>query len=133
MLNKILEALNPWWGDPQARPKIRWNKRDLFTPLSDAIARPHERRAIVLVGPRQVGKTTLVHQLADFLLGEGFPAGNLTYFDFSDDRLTGAISPREIADIAPPACRTDRPRIFLLAEISRAQRWDAWLKRAGVS
>ncbi|MBI2192558.1 MAG: ATP-binding protein [Planctomycetes bacterium] len=85
---------------------------------------------MVLLGPRQVGKTTLLLQLIDSLLQDGFPSGNLTYFDFSDDRLTGSLSPREVVQIVPTTCQKDHPRIFFFDEISRSKHWDAWLKQA---
>jgi predicted AAA+ superfamily ATPase len=47
------------------------------------------RRALVLSGPRQVGKTTILYQVIGDLLGnQGWPAENITYFDFSDERLS---------------------------------------------
>lgn len=130
MINKILEDRNPWWRDPHARPRNYPNQRDLLQTIRRKIVDPHQRRAVVLMGPRQVGKTTLLHQLADSLLKEGVPAGNLTYFDFSDDRLTEAISPREVASVVPAACKPDQPRFLLLDEVSCSRRWDAWLKQA---
>jgi predicted AAA+ superfamily ATPase len=90
------------------------------------------RRAAVLLGPRQVGKTTLLLQLADDLVGEvGVAPANVTYFDFSDDRLPAeGISPRDIVDFAPLGVRQDQPRFFLFDEVGRGARWAQWLKHA---
>jgi predicted AAA+ superfamily ATPase len=77
-----------------------------------------------------VGKTVLLHQLADELLERGWPPGNLTYFDFSDDRLTAPVPARDVEEARPNNMNPDRPRVFLLDEIRLAPRWSTWLKQA---
>lgn len=130
-VTELLQEANPFWRDPA-------------TTLAGGVTRPRElfgvlmqhlssgtRRAAVLTGPRQVGKTTLLLQLGDALLQQGVPPAQLTYFDFSDDRLPAAgISAREVVDYLPPSARSDLPRFFLLDEISRSLRWSEWLKHA---
>ncbi len=70
-------------------------------------------------------------QTVEDLLRQGWPAANITYFDFSDDRLPVApISPRQVAELNPTGTLKDPPRIFLFDEISRAERWSDWLKQA---
>jgi len=127
----ILEDHNPWWREPAARSALRHPvRRDLQARVLQHVARTGDRRALLLLGPRQVGKTTLLLQTADDLLEAGWPAANLTYFDFSDDRLTGEVSARQVVEAVPVGAVTERPRVFLFDEISRAVRWDLWLKGA---
>ncbi len=85
-----------------------------------------------MVGPRQVGKTTLLLQIADDLVDKfGIAPPNVTYFDFSDDRLAvEGVSPRDVVDYAPSGLRQDQPRFFLFDEVSRGARWAQWLKHA---
>ena len=87
------------------------------------------------MGPRQVGKTVLLRQVVDYLLTTKLrvetgriPAGNITYFDFSDDRLTETLSPRAIQELTPPGHDPSLPRYFILDEITRAANWAQWLK-----
>lgn len=94
------------------------------------ILRLDDRRAVLVMGPRQVGKTTLLLQTVDDLLDRGWPPGNVLYFDFSDPRVVDEISPRDVLAISPAGMSSDYPRILLLDEISRAARWDLWLKKA---
>lgn len=82
------------------------------------------------MGPRQVGKSTLLRQVVDDLLDRGWPAANLTYFDFSDDRITTAVAAQEIVEVEPEGLDPDVPRILLLDEIAGVPRWDRWLKQA---
>lgn len=98
--------------------------------MARQILRLDDRRAVLVMGPRQVGKTTLLLQTVDDLLDRGWPSGNLLYFDFSDPRVVDEISPRDVLAIAPAGISTDHPRVLLLDEISRAARWDLWLKKA---
>lgn len=126
----VLEDQNRWWLDGKYRKLKRfYRRRDIFGELWTLLAGAGER-ATVLVGPRQVGKTTLLLQVADRLLDEGWPPGNLTFFDFSDDRLVQDLSPRAIVEAKPPGLLADRPRIFLLDEIHEAPLWQRWLKVA---
>ncbi|HEY7214978.1 MAG TPA: ATP-binding protein, partial [Thermoanaerobaculia bacterium] len=105
-------------------------RRDLQKEILLRLQRLDDRRAIVLLGPRQVGKTVLLLQLADDLLTAGLPPQNLTYFDFSDDRITGEASADEVVRAQPAGIVPEYPRAFLLDEIRSAPKWDLWLKRA---
>lgn len=130
-IQAIAEDQNPWWRESAARAATSYPvRRDLQPRLLESLLRPEERRAALVIGPRQVGKTVLLLQLADDLLEGGLPPAHLTYFDFSDDRVTEEVSPREVADIRPLELREGVPRVFLFDEIRLAARWDRWLKGA---
>lgn len=130
-LSPVLDDLNPWWTKPGARGALSWSvRRAVHRRLLDQLVRPGEWRAQVLLGPRQVGKTTLLRQLADDLLDRGWPPGNLTYFDFEDFRLKREVSPEEIAELRPADADRERPQILLLDELHHVPRWDRWLKHA---
>ena len=130
-LSAVLEDFNPWWKEPGVRKALAWPvRRSPHRRLLDQLRRLDDRRAQVLLGPRQVGKTTLLKQLADDLLDLGWPAANLTYFDFEDFRLTREVSPDEIAGVRPVGTDPGRPRILLLDEVHHFPRWDRWLKYA---
>jgi hypothetical protein len=105
-------------------------RRDLQREIFDRLSRRDDRRAVVLLGPRQVGKTVLLLQLADDLLEAGLPPQNLTYFDFSDDRMAAEVMAHEVVEAQPVGVDSEFPRIFLFDEIRSAPRWDLWLKRA---
>lgn len=130
-LRAIAQDQNPWWREPSARGALSYPvRRDLQPLLLEALLRPEERRAALVIGPRQVGKTVLLLQLADDLLDRGLPPAHLTYFDFSDDRVTGEVSPRQVAEIRPVELEEGSPRVFLFDEIRLGKSWDRWLKQA---
>jgi uncharacterized protein len=127
----LLEDHNPWWAEPRVRRADRFPvRRNLHAQVRDQLLRVNDRRAVVIEGPRQVGKTVLLLQIVDELLAGGWPAANVTYFDFSDDRIVGPVSPRQIVDSRPVHADPHHPHVFLLDEIGRAERWDEWLKQA---
>ena len=80
----ILERLrteNPWWESPAEIPPHlqRLTPRaylDLFFPL---VAERQVRRAVVLMGPRRVGKTVLLHHVIAKLLDRGISPTQLFY------------------------------------------------------
>src|SRR5438132_556788 len=131
ILSDILQDQNPWWRDGAIRRARTYPvRRDLQPQLLSRVARLEDRRAFVLLGPRQVGKTVLLLQLADDLLEAGWPPRSLTYFDFSDDRLTEKVAARDVVDALPEGLDPERPRVFLFDEIRQAPLWDRWLKQA---
>jgi predicted AAA+ superfamily ATPase len=131
-LYKILQDHNPWWTDARARRATRYSRRRaIYDKLIQQLSKKSNRRATVLIGPRQVGKTVLLLQIADELLDRSYPPANVTYFDFSDERLTkDLLSPRAIMEASPPGVDPKHPRIFLLDEIGSVSNWAPWLKQA---
>ena len=128
---EILQDQNPWWRSADARrASIYPVRRELQPEVVERVRRWPDRRAVVVVGPRQVGKTVCLLQTADDLLTAGWPPANLTYFDFSDDRLLAEVTPRQVMELIPDGFEPDQPRVLLLDEINLVPRWDRWLKQA---
>ena len=65
---KVLERIrfeNPWWRDA-ATIGAQFEglpRRAYFMPFLELVAKSDVRRAVVLMGPRRVGKTVMMHQL----------------------------------------------------------------------
>lgn len=130
-IRAIVEAQNPWWRERHARAARKYPfRRRLQHRVLRQVLRIEDRRAVVLMGPRQVGKTVLLRQTVDDLLDDGWPPLNILYFDFSDVRLTREVPVHEIAELQGLGLHPDYPRVVLLDEVSYAPRWDRWLKQA---
>src|ERR1039457_2798020 len=72
---------NPWWdGDHTISQTHREMKRrayfDLFFPL---VKSQSVRRAVVLMGPRRVGKTVMIYHAVQALLDDGVPPESICY------------------------------------------------------
>ncbi len=125
----LLDRLNPWWKISGARPAVERARRDVFGALLERLDAPDVGRAQVLLGPRRVGKSTLLRQLAATFLERGWHAPNLTYFDFKDERSEGARSLTEVLQEVPGGFDDEHPRLLLFDEVTRAPDWDLSLKR----
>jgi predicted AAA+ superfamily ATPase len=72
----VLSQFNPWWRDEAIADLPKW-RRAAFRELYAWTTNPPAPRAVLLSGARQIGKTTLMLQAADALLGEGVPPANI--------------------------------------------------------
>jgi predicted AAA+ superfamily ATPase len=80
--------------------------------LDDLVATDLQRKMVLLTGPRQVGKTTLCHQLMD-----RFPPAQYLNWDVAADR---AILQRQTWEA--------RTRLLAMDEIHKMPDWKNWLK-----
>lgn len=125
----VLEEKNPWWREPQQRGATLFpHRRRCFEPLWRALLDPRSRRAVLLLGPRQVGKTVLLRQVADALLDLGLPPRNVVFAAMDDPRLRNP-SLSAVLEAARAVTDPSRPRFFLLDEVQAAEPgWDRVLK-----
>lgn len=86
----ILAPFNPWWRKETIADLPIW-KRSAFHELMKWVTNPPAHRALMLSGPRQVGKTTLLLQTIDQLIKNGVPPSNILYatFDHPIFKLAG--------------------------------------------
>ena len=139
-IGMLVKSLEGHWRDPHrsvagSEPLVA-RRGDPPSPRISRPARASSRRSSpqscaptiagrrLLLGPRQVGKTVLLLQLADDLLDKGLPPQNLTYFDFSDERITEEVTARQVVEAQPVGVNSEYPRVFLL-------RRDPWLREVG--
>jgi predicted AAA+ superfamily ATPase len=81
-LETTIRNANPWWrGEPIAEVPAfhRWAFEPVYSRLTRGLA-----PAIVVRGPRQVGKTTLLNQVVNRMLGEGVDPRRLFRLQFDD-------------------------------------------------
>ncbi len=83
MIKDTLLKSNPWWSTskiPDYIPKLR---RDVFYLLNQEIPKD---RISALVGPRRVGKTTIMYQIISELLQNKYDPKNILYVSFDYSR-----------------------------------------------
>lgn len=81
-LEKDIRNSNPWWhGErPYNLPKMRrWAFKPVLNGLQKGLS-----PAVVLRGPRQIGKTTLLLQIIDHLLAEGMSPHRIFRLQFDE-------------------------------------------------
>lgn len=122
----VLHGFNPWWsGRPYAVPSFR---RLAYGACRAYLDNPDLRRAILLSGPRRVGKTTLLQQLAERFMHEGADPKGILYLSL-DHPLLKLLSLRAIlalyhAHIHPEG----KPALLLLDEVQYASGWETEVK-----
>src|SRR5438874_2199162 len=84
-VRRVLQGFNPWWsGRPYDLPE--------FQRLAFGVCRRHLkdaklRRALLLSGPRRVGKTTILLQIADFLVRSKVDPASVFYISLDHPLL----------------------------------------------
>lgn len=72
---KIIERLhyeNPWWISKEVHSVYKAMQKRLYFDLFYPFVKEKDiRRAVVLMGPRRVGKTVMMFHAIDELIGEG--------------------------------------------------------------
>src|ERR1700730_586860 len=123
---------NPWWDENQTISESHkaWKPRayiDLFFPLLKARS---VRRAIVLMGPRRVGKTVMIHHAIQALLKEGVPPRSICYFSV-DHPIYNGLSMEKLLTYYSHASGVDHKseQIFMIFdEVQYLRKWEVHLK-----
>jgi len=128
----LIERENLWWNEPfdipnniknfQPRPYL-----DLFFPL---VENTSVRRAVVLMGPRRVGKTVLIHHAIDKLLTKGIVPRQIAYFSV-DHPLYNGLSLEDLLELFKDVSKTDYlniPTYIFFDEIQYLRDWEVHLK-----
>lgn len=123
----ILGPFNPWWRKQPISDLPIW-KRSAFYELLDWVVNPPAHRAIMLSGPRQVGKTTLLWQTIDQLIKNGTPPTNILYatFDHPIFKLAGLDAVLEAWRELEP--RVEGPEYLFLDEAQFIRDFGTWTK-----
>jgi predicted AAA+ superfamily ATPase len=125
---------NPWWeGDHSISSAYREMKQRayfaLFFPLVKNLT---VRRAVVLMGPRRVGKTVMIHQAIQALLDDGVPPKLLCYFSV-DHPIYNGLSLEKLIEYYGQATGVDYKSEQIYAffdEIQYLREWEVHLKSA---
>ena len=121
-----LAADNPWWSDELARPfAAELPQRDHFAPFFELAADCALHRAVVLMGPRRVGKTVLLHQVVDNLLKQGAERRQILFATLDAPAYTG-LELLEFVELAAELAGFDpsRPGWVIFDEIQYMQNWE---------
>jgi predicted AAA+ superfamily ATPase len=123
---------NPWWQKAQQVPK---HFRDLkhrayLEPFYRLLASSKVRRAIVLMGPRRVGKTVMLHHAIHRLIADGAVPGLICYVSL-DHPLYNGLRLDEIVDHFIALTKWNprkQPAFVFFDEIQYLRDWEKHLK-----
>lgn len=129
---KRLAAENPWWDPPHgiADDYDRLTPREYLSLFQPLVTQKKVRRAILLMGPRRVGKTVMLHHCVRQLIAEGVPPRTIVYVSV-DHPLYNGLGLEEFLDLATDATHHDftrQPGYVLFDEIQYLRDWERHLK-----
>lgn len=122
---------NPWWEEPHEvpAPYADWRPRpylELFYPL---LEQRSVRRALILMGPRRVGKTVMLHHAIGRLIDGGVDPCSIFYVSV-DHPLYNGIGLEEYLDLFRRASGVSLgdPCYVFFDEIQYLRSWEVHLK-----
>jgi predicted AAA+ superfamily ATPase len=124
----VLQEFNPWWSGQVMSDLPEW-ERSASGPIRAWMADTGSRRALVISGARQTGKTTLLRQAIRHLTSSGPAVGNILYATFDHPILKLAGLERTLAaweELFPAVA--GQPQWLFLDEIQYVADWQTWLK-----
>ena len=136
-LSENIRSFNPWWsGEEMLRPPAfrRWPFARLYRLIEKGMT-----PAVVLRGPRRVGKTVLLRQTIQTLLGEGMSGKRILYVPFDElPTLRGLQEPvlaiarwyeKEIlGESFNHAANENRPAFLFFDEVQNLDAWAPQIK-----
>lgn len=139
-LHRVITAYNPWWEEGKFNLPIPGFHRDAFRKAEGHIVADHNL-ALLINGPRRIGKTTLMYQLIKHLMHSNYSAAKNILFFSLDDPIIQQLQPRDQgtlfelmldtwATYAGTALRNSPHTLYcFLDEIQRLPRWELYIKR----
>jgi hypothetical protein len=129
---KRIVAENPWWREPHSIQSVYagWSPRaylNLFLPL---VTKRTIRRAVVLMGPRRVGKTVMIHHAIQKLLDNGIPPEKICYVSVDNPIYVNSSLERllELFGEATGTDYTSAESFVFFDEIQYLRNWEVHLK-----
>lgn len=126
-----LQFDNPWW-DAGKEGKIIYEdtpRRKYFETFSQNVLDTTVRRAIVLMGPRRVGKTVMVYHSIRMLLDSGTAAENILYISLETPIYTGLSLEKIIRYFQELFNHKRDSKLFIFFdEIQYLREWEIHLK-----
>lgn len=122
---EVAEALrkwNPWWGLGKVPGNLVGIERDAKGKIIKTIPARHIKD---IIGVRRAGKTTLMYQIIDYLLGKKIEPTKIIFVKFDDVSIgTADFSEieRAVHQINP------EPEYLFLDEVQEKKGWEKWVK-----
>lgn len=122
---------NPWWiaGNGIDKERREWPRRDYFAPFGRLVRDTEVRRAVVLIGPRRIGKTVMLMHTVQALLDEGVAGTAILYVSLETPLYAGR-SLESLLRIFMDMHRHRRGQVLwvMFDEIQYLKDWEVHLK-----
>jgi predicted AAA+ superfamily ATPase len=118
---------NPWWTKPDyTAPEAAFARRVYFHPFKSLALNFDVHRAVVLLGPRRVGKTFMIKQLIHEAILGGIKSDHVLYVSI-DTPVYSGISLEKFLNFMPNGDQAQRC-LVIFDEIQYLRDWEVHLK-----
>lgn len=127
---RVLEEQNPWHFDGKVPPALAMEtERPLAQFLWQRLLSNRLRRFQIVLGPRRVGKTTVMYQTVRRLLSSGLSPSRLWWFRL-DHPILLMTSLEDLVRLAidTTGATASEPVYLFFDELTYGRDWDLWLK-----
>jgi len=122
----VMHGVNPWWrGHRGGAPGFR---RQAYQTCRRFLDHPTLKRAVLLSGPRRVGKSTLLLQVADALFDEGRDPRSICYLGLDHALMKRTTLPDLLKLYHERIYPEGQPAVLLLDEVQYSQDWEVYIK-----
>lgn len=123
---RVLHGFNPWWTSrAMSIPPFH---RLAFDACSRYLFDESIRRGVLVAGPRRVGKTTVLYQLAERLLSRGHSPRSIFYLSLDHPVLKLLTIDRILQEYHDQVHPEGEPAFLLLDEVQYSHEGDLHLK-----
>lgn len=120
---------NPWWESGEVRPAFRrLPLRAYYDAFYRLVADLDVRRAVILMGPRRVGKTVMVHQAIQGLLDGGVPGDRVLFASMETPLYSGMALERLVRLFIGIHGHGEEQLYVVFDEIQYLKDWEVHLK-----
>jgi predicted AAA+ superfamily ATPase len=126
-----LQFDNPWWesSDVEEVEYSGMPRRKYFTPFYRAVTDRSVRRAVVLMGPRRVGKTVMVFHTIAELLSSGIAGRKILYLSLETPLYTGLALEKILKLFTGLFSISNKEQLFIFFdEVQYLRDWEIHLK-----
>jgi predicted AAA+ superfamily ATPase len=128
-----IKAENPWWEPPHEIGSrfSAMQPRAYFDLVFRLIEQRSPKRAMILMGPRRVGKTVILHQAIERLIQSGVAPTSLCYINVESPLYNG-LGIEQFVKLARKASGAEKQGqfFFFFDEIQYLREWEVHLKTA---
>ncbi len=129
-MEQLLNLQNPWHTLKKVPEKYLGKyKRELTSALIDELS---NNKITCLVGPRQAGKTTIMHELINYLINKGIDPTHIFYLQLSEDITKAGLLDKFMEIISDRLSQPieDIKKIYIfLDEVHTLESWAEELKK----
>lgn len=122
---------NPWWevGNSVESRFSNLPRRTYFSPFHTLVRDASVNRAVVVMGPRRVGKTVLVFHAIQALLEEKIPGNSIFYVSLETPIYTGIPLEKMVSMFQEQFIHRKEEKLFIFFdEIQYLREWEVHLK-----